>query len=132
MVQSQLFEAAQGKEVEVLLAGQQGRIAGTLVSVAPDALQLRDGPDDVWVSLAAVVAVRVHARAPETTSVGSKRTAPAMRSVTLYCRQCGYERVGREPASGEEPQPAGAGAGATAETCPVCGSTRWTRERPQP
>jgi hypothetical protein len=128
-LQAQLFEAAKGKQVEVLLA-QQGRIVGILESVGADALQLRDGPDDVWVSLAAVVAVRVHARVPEAANAGSKSAAPATRPVTLFCRQCGYERVARELASGEEAPPIGADR--AAEICPVCGSTRWTRERPQP
>ena len=111
-------------------AAQSGRVVGVLEAVGPDGLQLRAGPDDVWVSLAAVVAVWVHARAPEAASAGGGRPAPR-RQVTLFCRRCGYERVGPEPASGDEAPAAGPGTNRAAETCPVCGSTRWTRERPQ-
>lgn len=125
-LQSAMFEAAKGKEVEVLLATAPGRLAGVLEAVGPDALMLRDGPDDVWVSLSAVVAVRVHARAQEAT--GRPATA-AIPKVKLFCRQCGYERIGRDPGAAEEAQ-ATAAEGAAA-ICPVCGSTRWTRERPQ-
>ena len=125
-VQSQLLETAKGKEVEVFLTAAPGRLAGVIEVVAPDALMLRDGPDDVWVSLAAVVAVRVHARATEST--GRAATA-AIPKVKLFCRQCGYERIGREPGPGEEAPPTPADRAAA--ICPVCGSTRWTRERPQ-
>src|SRR5664280_1530852 len=73
-VPSGWFEAAKGKEVEVVLTGQQGPITGILESVGASSLELRDGLDDVWVSLSAVVSIRVHSRKPPVRGVDSKRS----------------------------------------------------------
>ncbi len=134
-VPSGLFEASKGKVVEVVLTGQQGPIVGVLELVGPDSLELRDGFDDVWVNLSAVVSVRVHTRTPPAKGVDSKRfvtTEPKTREVALFCRECGYERIGREPVSEDERREAGPGADQAINTCPACGCTSWTEKKPQP
>jgi|NGEPerStandDraft_6_1074524.scaffolds.fasta_scaffold00193_15 hypothetical protein len=134
-VPSGWFEAAKGKEVEVVLTGQQGPITGILESVGASSLELRDGLDDVWVSLSAVVSIRVHSRKPPVRGVDSKRSVtsePETREVVLFCEECGYERMGREPVSAAEKPEAAPGAVQAIDTCPVCGCTSWTRKRSQP
>jgi hypothetical protein len=133
-VPSGLFEASKGKEVEVVVTGQQGPITGILELVDANFLELRDGPNDVWVDLSAVVAVRVHARTPPARGVDSKRSVtsePETREVALFCDECGYERMGREPVSEGEGREAGPGADQGINTCPACGCTSWTRKKPQ-
>lgn len=133
-VPSGLFEASKGKEVEVVLTGQHGPITGILESVGANSLQLRDGLDDVWVNLSAVVSIRVHARTPPARGVDSKPSVtsePETREVALFCEECGYERMGREPVSEEEGREAGLGADQGINTCPACGCTSWTHKKPQ-
>ncbi|HQT95066.1 MAG TPA: hypothetical protein PK435_10575 [Thermoanaerobaculaceae bacterium] len=134
-VPSGLFEASKGKEVEVVVTGRQAPIAGILESVGANSLELRDGPDDVWVNLSAVVSIRVHARQPPVKGVDSKRSVtsePGTREVVLFCKECGYERMGREPIAAAEKPEAAPGAVQAIDTCPACGCTSWTRTRPQP
>ncbi len=133
-VPSGLFEASKGKEVEVVVTGQHDPIVGILELVGANFLELRDGSDDVWVDLSAVVAVRVHSRTPPVGVVDSKRsltTEPKTREVALFCEECGYERIAREPVSEEERRGAGPGATQGINTCPACGCTSWTHNRPQ-
>jgi hypothetical protein len=128
------FSAAKGKEVEVVLTGQHDPVVGVLASIGPDSLELRDGLDDVWVNLAAVVSVRVHARTAPARGGDAKppvTTGPETREVTLFCAECGYERVGREPVSDAEGREAGPDADQGINTCPACGCTSWTRQKPQ-
>ncbi len=132
---SGLFEASKGKEVEVVLTGRQDPIVGILASIGPTSLELRDGLDDVWVNLAAVASVRVHARTAPARGGDANppvTTKPKTREVALFCRECGYERVGREPVSEAEGREAGPGADRGIDTCPACGCTSWTRQKPQP
>jgi hypothetical protein len=131
---SGLFAASKGKEVEVLLTGRQDPIVGMLASISPTSLELRDGLDDVWVNLAAVVSVRVHSRtapAPGGEANPPVTTRPKTREVALFCQECGYERVAREPVSEAGGREAGSRADLGSDTCPACGCTSWTRQKPQ-
>ena len=134
-VPSGLFAASKGKDVEVVVTGRHDPIVGTLESVGANFLELRDELDDVWVNLSAVVSLRVHARVPPAGGVDSKRpstTGPETREVALFCEECGYERIAREPVSEEERREAGPGAAQGITTCPACGCTSWTYKKPPP
>jgi hypothetical protein len=134
-VPSGLFAASKGKDVEVVVTGRHDPIVGTLESVGANFLEIRDGLDDVWVSLSAVVSVRVHARVPPAGDVDSKRsstTEPKTREVAVFCEECGYDRIAREPVSEEERREPGPAAGQATYICPACGCTSWTYKKPQP
>jgi hypothetical protein len=132
---SGLFAASKGKDVEVVVTGRHDPIVGTLESVGADFLELRDEFDDVWVNLSAVVSVWGHARVPPAGAIDSKSsstTAPKTREVALFCEECGYDRIAREPVPEGEKREPGTGPRQATYTCPACGCTSWTYKKPQP